>query len=242
MLNTDFESQRIVILGGTSGIGLATAERAAAEGAAVVIASSHPDRIDSALDLLPDSAEGYTVDVRREDEVRESVRPPGQLRPSGVHRRRSPADRPDRRDGPRRGSSRARRPPVGRRRGGQTRAGHLRAGGSIVLSTGIAAPRPEPGWTVAASICGALDALTRALAVELAPLRVNAVSPGVVRSNLWRDMTEEDRSAMYDSLSEALPVGRVGEVHDIAETFLYLMRNGHSSGTIVTIDGGSVLV
>jgi NAD(P)-dependent dehydrogenase (short-subunit alcohol dehydrogenase family) len=100
----------------------------------------------------------------------------------------------------------------------------------------------EPTWTVAASICGALDALTRALAVELAPIRVNAVAPGVVRGDLWREMSEEDRSAMYDSLSEALPVGRVGEVSDIAETFLYLMRNGYSSGTIVTVDGGSVLV
>jgi NAD(P)-dependent dehydrogenase (short-subunit alcohol dehydrogenase family) len=65
---------------------------------------------------------------------------------------------------------------------------------------------------------------------------------GVVRSDLWREMSEEDRSAMYDSISEALPVGRVGEVSDIAETFLYLMRNGYSSGTMVTVDGGSVLV
>jgi NAD(P)-dependent dehydrogenase (short-subunit alcohol dehydrogenase family) len=68
------------------------------------------------------------------------------------------------------------------------------------------------------------------------------VAPGVVRSDLWREMSEEDRSAMYDLLSEALPVGRVGEVGDIAQTFLYLMRNGYSSGTIVTVDGGSVLV
>lgn len=59
---------------------------------------------------------------------------------------------------------------------------------------------------------------------------------------LWREMSEEDCAAMYDSLSEALPVGRVGEVSDIAETFLYLMRNGYSGGTIVTVDGGSVLV
>jgi NAD(P)-dependent dehydrogenase (short-subunit alcohol dehydrogenase family) len=118
----------------------------------------------------------------------------------------------------------------------------LRPGGSIVLSSGIAGTRPEPDWTVAAAICGALDALTRALAVELAPIRVNAVASGVVRSDLWRQMSEGDRSAMYESLSQALPVGRVGEVGDIAETFLYLMRNGYSSGTIVTVDGGSVLV
>jgi NAD(P)-dependent dehydrogenase (short-subunit alcohol dehydrogenase family) len=55
-------------------------------------------------------------------------------------------------------------------------------------------------------------------------------------------MSEDDRSAMYDSRSEVLPVGRVGEVSDIVQTFLYLMRNGYSSGTIVTVDGGSVLV
>ena len=169
-MNTEFESERIVILGGSSGIGLATAERAAADGATVIVASSSAERIDAALDRLPASAQGYTVDVRREEQIR------------------------------------------------------------------------EPHWTVAAAICGALDALTRALAVELAPIRVNAVAPGVVRSDLWRAMSEEDRLAMYDSLSKALPVGRVGEVSDIAEAFLYLMRNGYSSGTIVTVDGGSVLV
>ena len=242
MLNTSFESQRIVILGGTSGIGLATAERAAAEGAAVVVASSHPDRIDPALELLPDTAEGYTVDVRREDEVRDLFGRLGSFDhlafTAGETLQIGPIAETDL-DG-------ARRALDVRLWGAYAAAKHavrhLRPGGSIVLSTGVAGARPEPDWTVAASICGALDALTRALAVELAPLRVNAVSPGVVRSNLWREMSDEDRSAMYDSLSEALPVGRVGEVDDIAETFLYLMRNGYSSGTIVTVDGGSVLV
>jgi NAD(P)-dependent dehydrogenase (short-subunit alcohol dehydrogenase family) len=102
--------------------------------------------------------------------------------------------------------------------------------------------RPPANWTVASSICGAVEALTRALAMELAPIRVNAVAPGVVRSNLWRDMSEDDHSAMYASLAQALPAGRAGEVGDVAETFLYLMRNGYSTGTVVTIDGGSVLV
>ena len=242
MLNTGFESQRIVILGGTSGIGLATAERAAAEGAAVVVASSHPDRIDAALELLPDSAEGYTVDVRREDEVRDLFGRLGSFDhlafTAGETLQIGPIAETDL-DGARRALD------VrlwGAYAAAKHAAGHLRPGGSIVLSTGVAGARPEPDWTVAASICGALDALTRALAVELAPVRVNAVSPGVVRSNLWRDMSERDRSAMYDSLSETLPVGRVGEVGDIAESFLYLMRNGYSSGTIVTVDGGSVLV
>jgi NAD(P)-dependent dehydrogenase (short-subunit alcohol dehydrogenase family) len=61
-------------------------------------------------------------------------------------------------------------------------APHLQPGGSITLTTGIAGRRPGPGWAVAASICGAVESLTRALAVELAPIRVNAACPGVVRS------------------------------------------------------------
>jgi NAD(P)-dependent dehydrogenase (short-subunit alcohol dehydrogenase family) len=242
MLDTTFESQRIVILGGTSGIGLATAECAAAEGATVIVASSRPERIDAALERLPASAEGYTVDVRSEEEVRDLFARVGSFDhlafTAGETLQIDPIADTD--------IHAARRALDVRVWGAYTAvkhaASHLRPGGSIVLSTGIAGTRPEANWTVAASICGALDALTRALAVELAPVRVNAVSPGVVRSNLWRDMSELDRSAMYDSLSEALPVGRVGEVGDIAETFLYLMRNGYSSGTIVTVDGGSVLV
>src|SRR5262249_20324705 len=61
---------------------------------------------------------------------------------------------------------------------------HIRTGGSIVLTTGVAGRRPRKGWVVASSVCGTIEALTRALAVELAPIRVNAVSPGIVRTNL----------------------------------------------------------
>jgi NAD(P)-dependent dehydrogenase (short-subunit alcohol dehydrogenase family) len=241
-VDTNFESERIVILGGTSGIGLATAERAAAEGATVVVASSSAERIDAALERLPASAEGYTVDVRRESEVRDLFSRLGSFDhlafTAGETLQIGAIADTD---------LEAARLALDVRLWGAYTAvkhavAHLRPGGSIVLSSGIAGTRPEPDWTVAAAVCGALDALTRALAVELAPIRVNAVAPGVVRSDLWRAMSEEDRSAMYDLLSEALPVGRVGEVGDVAQAILYLMRNGYSSGTIVTVDGGSVLV
>ena len=242
MLDTELDSQRIVILGGTSGIGLATAERAAAEGATVIVASSRADRIDAALERLPAGAEGYAVDVRREEQVRDLFNQVGSfdhLAFTAGERLQLGAIADTDLDS-------ARHALEIRLWGAYTAVkhgvAHLRPGGSIVLSSGIAGTRPNANWTVASSICGALDALTRALAVELAPIRVNAVAPGVVRSDLWQAMSEADRSAMYASLSEALPVGRVGEVGDVAETFLYLMRNGYSSGTIVTVDGGSVLV
>jgi NAD(P)-dependent dehydrogenase (short-subunit alcohol dehydrogenase family) len=102
--------------------------------------------------------------------------------------------------------------------------------------------RPHAGWTVAASICGAIDALTRALAIELAPIRVNAVSPGVVRTALWDNMDESDREGLYRHVGDTLPVGRVGEPSDVAEAYLYLMREAFSTEQVITVDGGTVLV
>jgi NAD(P)-dependent dehydrogenase (short-subunit alcohol dehydrogenase family) len=119
---------------------------------------------------------------------------------------------------------------------------HIRAGGSITLTTGVAGPRPRKGRTIVASICGAMEALTRALAVELAPIRVNAVCPGVVRTELWNDMTETDRDAMYQDLGQRLPIGRVGEPEDLAHAYVYLMREAYSTGQVIVVDGGAVLI
>jgi NAD(P)-dependent dehydrogenase (short-subunit alcohol dehydrogenase family) len=112
----------------------------------------------------------------------------------------------------------------------------LRPGGSVVLTTGAAADRPGPGWSVAASICGAVDSLVRALALELAPLRVNAVKPGIVRTPLWRGALE------YDETARQLPVQRVGEPEDIAAAYTYLMNQPYATGSIITIDGGQTLI
>ena len=111
-----------------------------------------------------------------------------------------------------------------------------------MLTTGVAGKRPHKGWVVAASVCGTIEALTRALALELAPIRVNAVSPGVVRTNLWQSMTVEEREHLYESVGNSLPVGRVGEPHDIAQAYVFLMQEGFSTGQTLVVDGGTVLV
>jgi NAD(P)-dependent dehydrogenase (short-subunit alcohol dehydrogenase family) len=97
-------------------------------------------------------------------------------------------------------------------------------------------------FALGASICAAMEGLTRALAVELAPIRVNIVSPGVVRTPLWSNMTEADRKALYHETAERLPVGHVGDAEEIAEAYLYLMRQGYSTGQVLVVDGGAVLV
>ena len=217
MDDMELDSQKIVILGGTSGIGLATAQLAAADGATVVVASSNRERVDAALADLPAGAEGYALDVRREEEIRDLfdrlgefdhlAYTAGESLPLGLI---AATD-----------LEAARRAFQIRFWGAYAAVKHaaprLRRGGSIVLSSGIASARPLANWTVAGSICGAVEALTRALAVELAPIRVNAVAPGVVRSNLWRDMSENDRSAMYASLRKHF-------VKSATSPDLYLMR------------------
>jgi NAD(P)-dependent dehydrogenase (short-subunit alcohol dehydrogenase family) len=95
---------------------------------------------------------------------------------------------------------------------------------------------------MAASICGAMEGFTRAMAVELAPIRVNQVSPGVIRTNLWNSMSAEDRENLYTSVGDALLVKRVGEADDIAQTFLYMMKQQFATGQVLTVDGGAVLI
>lgn len=235
------DGKTIFILGGTSGIGLATAQAAASEGAHVVIASSRQKSIDAALASLPGTAKGHVLDLSREDAIARFFEGAGEF----DHLVYTAGENLELGEIKTLSIDWARQFWNIRYWGAYTAVKygtpHIRAGGSIVLTTGVAGARPRKGWTVAASICSAMEGLTRALAVELAPVRVNAVSPGVVRSPLWGAMSEYDREAMYRDASARLPVGRVGEVEDIAETYLYLMRENFSTGQVIVVDGGTVL-
>lgn len=234
--------QRVVFAGGTSGIGLASAQAAAAEGAAVVVLSRNQERVEAALRRLPDGAEGRVLDVTDDAAV------------DGFFRQAGPFDHLVFTAGePLVTGKLADLDLEQARRFFQTRyfgtlavvkhaAPHIRPGGSVVLSSGSAAARPQPGWATAASICGAIEALTRALALELAPVRVNAVAPGVVKTPLWDPMPEPERQALYQQAGEAMPTGRVGAPDDIAEAHLYLMRSAFTTGTVLAVDGGAVLV
>lgn len=236
------KDQRIVILGGTSGIGFATAEAAAREGASVVIASSTQARVERAVAALPAGTEGRVADLSEESQIRELFAGIGPfdhlVYTAGEPLQLTTLDTFD--FAAARGAWNLRY--WGPFMAARHASPRIRPGGSIVLTTGVAKDRPLKGWTLASSICGAVDALTRALAIELAPIRVNAVSPGVVRTALWNPMSDADREAFYRDVGSKLPVGRVGEASDIAETYLYLMREAFSTGQIITVDGGTVLV
>jgi NAD(P)-dependent dehydrogenase (short-subunit alcohol dehydrogenase family) len=230
--------QRIVIIGGTSGLGFATARAASAEGAAVVVASSSEASVDRALNNLPDGTEGGTVDVTDEAAVRDFfdrigafdhlVYTAGEpvLNASLAHTEIGTARR----------FFNIRY--FGALTAAKYGAPHVRPGGSIVLTSGIASTRPQGGTAVVSSVVAAIEGLTRALALELAPIRVNAVVPSIIRTEMWG----EDPEDLYAAVAASLPLRRVGEPEDVADAYLYLMRNEHTTGTLLTIDGGAVLV
>jgi NAD(P)-dependent dehydrogenase (short-subunit alcohol dehydrogenase family) len=234
-------NKRVVILGGSSGIGLAVAEQAASQGAKLVIASSNAERVQKAIESLGGNAQGHMLDLSDEQAVETLFAKLGAF----DHLVFTAGDSLHLHDLATTDLKQARRAFELRYWAALAAVKYgnknIRKGGSVVLTTGVAGQRPQKGWVLAASVCGTIEAMTRALAVELAPIRVNAVSPGVVRTNLWQSMSAAEREQMYESVGKSLPVGRVGEPHDIAQAYLFLMQEGFGTGQILVVDGGTVL-
>ncbi|MEC3954259.1 SDR family oxidoreductase [Nocardia sp. CDC153] len=114
--------------------------------------------------------------------------------------------------------------------------------GSLTFISGIAAYRPAAGGAMVASINAALEGLARALAVELAPIRVNAVSPGWVLTGIWDNMPWEDKEQRLAAMAEKLPARRLGRPEDVATVVLSLLRSEFVTGTVLHVDGGHRLV
>ncbi|WP_369138765.1 SDR family oxidoreductase [Modestobacter versicolor] len=243
--NGALTGQHVLVLGGTSGIGLATAVAATAEGATVTVVSSRGENVRQALGSLPAGSTGRATDLTDSAAVTEMVsdvaRATGRIDhlvyTAGEPLAPMPLAELD--------GERARRFFELRFFGALSAVHavlpHLSAAGSITLVTGTFGDRPGPGWAVPAAICGAMESLTRALALELAPVRVNVVRPGVTRSPLWQSLSDDDRAELYRQTAAAVPLGRVGEVEDIASAFLFCMTQTFVSGSVLTVDGASVL-
>src|SRR5246127_5496411 len=241
-IEKDFDKKRVVIVGGSSGIGLAVAKEAASQGAEVVIVSSNAERVQEAVRSIGGNVRGEAIDVSDEKAVEAFFTKIGAIDhlvfTAGDSLQLHKLADTDLKQA---------------RRAFELRywsvlatvkyaSPQIRKGGSIVLTTGVAGRRPHSGWVIAASVCGTIEALTRALAVELAPIRVNAVCPGVVRTNLWQSMNADAREHLYESVGKSLLVGRFGEAPEVAGAYLFLMQEGYGTGQTVVLDGGAVLV
>jgi NAD(P)-dependent dehydrogenase (short-subunit alcohol dehydrogenase family) len=238
-MSQKLQGKKVVILGGTSGFGLATAKAAAAEGAEVVVVSRSHANVNRALAELPKGTEGATLDVTDETAVKKFFDATGGLDhlvycagdalPAAVVTTEEARKFFEVRFWGMYIAARAASP-------------YIRNGGSITLTNGVLALRPWKGWSAVSAVAGAVESLTRGFALDMAPIRVNTVCAGIIKTALWDGMSDADREAMYAEQAKKLPAGRVGEVEDVAETFLYLMKSEFTTGQIVVIDGGAVIV
>lgn len=229
--------KKVIVVGGSSGIGLATAELAKREGADVVIASRNAERVKAAADKI--GATGIIADVTSDESIADLFRKCGsvdhvvvtaaQLR-TGPFKTVAMEDVRATMESKFWGAWRV------------ARSAEIRANGSLTLVTGYLSTRPRPGAAIVGAVNGALESLTKGLALELAPVRVNAVSPGTIDTPIRASMPEAARRDMLEKAAAGLPVRRVGVGDDIAQQILTFMTVGFATGSIVYIDGGALIV
>jgi NAD(P)-dependent dehydrogenase (short-subunit alcohol dehydrogenase family) len=233
--------QRVVVIGGSSGMGLATARAAAEAGAVVTIASSRQQRVDEALATLPAGCAGMAVDTRNEAAVAALFEQVGELDHLVYTAGDAMRPRPlaDSAADEARGRFDVRF--WGLVAAVRHAAPRMNPKGSITVTSGTAGVRPVPGFALASAGVGATEGLARGLAVELAPIRVNAVRAGAVRTPLWDTVPEAQREVMFAAQRTKTLTGTIGHPEQIAATHLYLMENGFVTGAVITVDGGFVL-
>ena len=226
-------------------MGLALAELLLAEGAEVTIAGRSADRLALAAKRLdrPDRLRTEPVDIGHEDQVRRLL-----ATAAPVHHIAVTAADAASSTGPLAGFALAdARALVDTKLLGpwlvaKHATGYLAPAGSLTFTGGVAAHRPGPGLSMTAAVNGALEALARALALELAPIRVNAVAPGWTDTPLWDTIAGDLRAQRLAAMATRLPTGRVGQPADVAQAFLALMRNRHITGAVLPVDGGQRLI
>ena len=228
--------KKVVVVGGSSGIGLATAELAKREGAEVIIASRNAERLKAAADKL--GAKAIPADVTNDESVVNLFKTCGpvdhvvvtaaQLK-FGPFKTVAMDDVRATMEGKFWGAWRV------------ARAAEIRPGGSLTLVSGFLSVRPRPNSAIVGAANGAIESLARSLALELAPVRVNCVSPGIIDTPIRAAMPEAARRDMLGKIAAALPVGRVGVGDDIARQILAFMTIGFATGSVVYIDGGALI-
>jgi NAD(P)-dependent dehydrogenase (short-subunit alcohol dehydrogenase family) len=245
MPTDSLRDRRVVIIGGSSGIGFAVAQLALDDGAQVVLGSSGADHVTAAVGRLGSGASGSVVDVKNEASV------------AAFFERTGPFDHLVYTAGDwsptRGGGAIAKLDLAGANATFTVRfwgalsaikhaQGRISPEGSITLTDGAIAHRPRKGAALSTAMAGAIEHLTRALAVDLAPLRVNAVCPGLVLTEVWNSIPADRREEQLRKMTERQPLPRAGAPREVAQAYLYLIRGGFSTGQVLVVDGGLTLI
>jgi len=237
-----FDGQRVVIIGASAGIGEAAARAFAARGAAVTITGRSKERLDQAAQRIGHPVHAAELDATSRTALDAFFATTGTVdhlvlsaSPGAVGA--GPIATLD--------EAALRQAFDGKFfahvKALQAALPQLRPDGSVTIITAASARAAFPGAAGIAAVNGALETMVAPLAVELAPLRVNAVSPGVIDTRWWDALPEDQRRAYFDSVAAVSPARRVGKPDDVADAIVYLAGAGFVTGTILECTGGSNL-
>ncbi len=233
--------EKVAVVGGSSGIGLATAQRLAAEGFGVAVSARTRERVEAAVNTIGADASGYVLDYANRRSIAaffEAVGPfdhlvlaaagPAAWGAFGELKAETLEDA-------------FRSKFWGYFHSLQSALPTLRVDGSVTLVSGAAARAAIPGTAGLAAVNGAIERLGVTLARELAPRRVNVLSPGLVDTPAYDGMPAEQKTAMLQGSAARLPLRRYGQPADIAEAVLFLVREPYITGAVLDVDGGARL-
>jgi NAD(P)-dependent dehydrogenase (short-subunit alcohol dehydrogenase family) len=235
---SNLESKKVLIVGGSSGIGAATAKAFAAQGAEVTIASRNQGKLDAVAAEIGKLVRTAVLDTTDEAAVEAFFAKAGQFdhvvisaaqTPGGPVRQLDLSDAYAAMNSKFWGAYRV------------ARAVGIAEGGSLTFVSGFLSVRPSGSSVLQGAINAALEALARGLALELLPVRVNTVSPGLIATPLWSKLDADARQKMFDGAAARLPARRVGQPEDVANAVVYLAQTPYATGSTVLVDGGGAI-
>jgi NAD(P)-dependent dehydrogenase (short-subunit alcohol dehydrogenase family) len=236
---TQHPARRILVVGGSSGIGLAVARLLHASGDQVVIASRSRERIEKAKIALGPECVGVTIDVENDDAVERFFQDNGDFGhvvvSAATIRIGSVRSIP---------ISDAMRAMNSKFWGAYrvARFARLRPAGSLTFVGGYRSIRPTRETAILSAINAGIEGLARGLAMEFAPsVRVNVVSPGFVDTPLWGEKTAEQRDAFLAKMTAGIPLGIAGQAEHIAMQIKACIDNPYMTGSTILVDGGAAL-
>jgi NAD(P)-dependent dehydrogenase (short-subunit alcohol dehydrogenase family) len=238
-MTSTLKDKKVLVVGRGSGIARAITEAARAAGATVTAAGRHPEELAEAYEHDP-GVSAESVDLTDDHSIAAMARRVGgvdHVVSTASARARGTIGDLDRDAVPRSFDTKV----IGPLMLARAFQGQINDGGSILIFSGVAAFDIEPGTLAVAITNGAADTLTRSLAVELAPIRVNAISPGVIDTGAWDALGEDGKARLFTEKSERNPARRIGAPDDIAEAAILALTNAFMTGVTLHVDGGERL-
>lgn len=233
------KNKKVVVVGGTSGIGLATAQAVSLQGAELVIASSSSNKVKEAKTLIQGKVEGHVLDVNNEQDIEKFFQTIGNFDHLVATIGRI-SFKPFLEESVAEARQRFEIIFWGQFAVARYSSPYMNPGGSITLTSGKAGHKPAAGFAPIGTAAAAIESLCRYLALELAPIRINVVCPGVTATPIFNTVPNSDN--VMQSIGDELLLKRVGKPEEIAQAYLYLMQNEFSTGSVVLCDGGELIL